>query len=75
MKTEENRIVPILPTNLNPLIDAADLHKHGLFDTVRIMDGKLLGCYTLPVRPEYEDPYDSNQQKQRQVDKNKSGDP
>src|SRR5215469_7373012 len=68
VKTEENRIVPILPTNLNPLIDAADLYIHGLFDTVRSMDGKLLGCYTLPVGPEHEDPYDSNQKQQRQVD-------
>jgi hypothetical protein len=56
VKTEEDRIVPILPTNLNPLIDAADLHIHGLLDTVRSMDGKLLGCYTLSMRPEHEDP-------------------
>src|SRR5215469_13908456 len=74
VKTEENRIVPILPTNLNPLIDAADLHIHGLFDTVRTMDGKALGCYTLPVRPEHQDSCESNQKQQRQVDKNKSGD-
>jgi hypothetical protein len=68
VKTEENRIVPILSTNLNPLIDAADLHIHGLVDTVRGTDGKLLGCHMLPVRTEHEDPSETNQQQQKQID-------
>jgi hypothetical protein len=55
MKTQKNGISAVLPPNLNPLVNPADLDVHPLVDAVRRMDGDCLRIHVLEVSPTAED--------------------
>jgi hypothetical protein len=63
----ENRILAILPADLNPLVDPADSDVHALVDAVRGVDGDLFGSHLLPVSPKDEKQAHHNHQEPHQA--------
>ncbi|MBR0844116.1 hypothetical protein JQ607_28290 [Bradyrhizobium liaoningense] len=56
MDEQENRIVPILATDLNPLLDAADIDEPSLLHAQGGMDGKSFRSKVLAIGTKPEAP-------------------